>query len=393
VASPAGEQAIADAIAHGKAVIKFVSKNDAGATGSHQYGFLLPKGCWELFTPHGPTKGTKDDRPVQVTWQDGRVTDSVVKWYGEKTRSEYRLTRLEKDFPFRTADNVGDVLMLIPTGPDTFNGYVLNPEEDLEDIEAELGIDLSIHRWVGYVRGAAEPIPEPQTIEQCIERLFGAYAGAQARFPRGDQLTAETWRVLIECDPEFVRESADVKLVRAKEAEYTLFKKVERLLVWDDISRMPTSVDDYVERANVIVNRRKSRAGRSLENHLGMILRERGIPYDARPDIEGVPDVMIPGKAEYDDPAYPVEKLFVVPVKTTLKDRWGQVLKEAPRVGRKYLFTVQPGISAALLDRMHAAGITLVVPKDIQAEYPASQMEILSIEEFIALVRERLGIA
>src|SRR5258708_15498777 len=109
MASPAGEQAIADAIAYGKAVIKFVSKNDAGVTGSHQYGFLLPKGCWELFTTHPPTKGTKDDRPVRVTWQDGRITESVVKWYGEKTRSEYRLTRLGKDFPFRTTDNVGDV--------------------------------------------------------------------------------------------------------------------------------------------------------------------------------------------------------------------------------------------------------------------------------------------
>ncbi|MGH3054644.1 MAG: EcoRII N-terminal effector-binding domain-containing protein, partial [Gaiellaceae bacterium] len=143
MASPAGEQAIAEAIELGRAVIKFVSKNDAGATGSHQVGFLLPKACWELFTRHAPTKGVNAEETVRVTWQNGLETDSRVKWYG-KAKSEYRLTNeLSGDFPYRTADNVGDLLVLIPLSMNEFHGYVLNPEDDLDDIEAELGIDLT----------------------------------------------------------------------------------------------------------------------------------------------------------------------------------------------------------------------------------------------------------
>ena len=101
-----------------------------------------------------------------------------------------------------------------------------------------------------------------------------------------------------------------------------------------------------------------------------------------------MPDVLIPGEKEYADSTFPVGELFVVAVKTTLKDRWGQVLKEGPRVKRRYLVTVQPGISKALLNRMHAAGIVLVVPKEIQKEYPRSDMTILTVEQFIALVMQ-----
>ena len=283
MSSPPGERAIADAIRIGKAVIKFVTKNDAGITGAHQYGFHLPIGCWQLFSPHPPVKGRNDEHAVAVTWQDDRVTKSQVKWYGDKTRFEYRLTRFGKSFPFRSPDNVGDVLVLVPTSPSTFNGYVLNPEEDLEELEAQLGIDLTSRRMACYERGLAPPTLGPEAAKSCIERQFDLYAASLQEFPHGSDLTEETWRVLAECDPAFASQTDDRKLVLAKETEYELFKKIERRLVWDDIQSSPKSVDDYVEKANSIVNRRKSRAGRSLENHFGVILREHSIRYDARP--------------------------------------------------------------------------------------------------------------
>ncbi|MGH3053411.1 MAG: type II restriction endonuclease, partial [Gaiellaceae bacterium] len=242
-----------------------------------------------------------------------------------------------------------------------------------------------------YVRGSTPVPPKPETVEECIDRLFRKYAGAVPKFPRGDEITAATWQALEECDAKFKAQSADTKLTRGMAAEFTLFKLMERRFAWNDINRVFASVDDFVETANRVLQARKSRAGRSLENHFGMVLRERAIPYDVRArGAEELPDILIPSKAAYEDPGYPVEMLFAVPVKTTLKDRWGQVLKEAPRVPKKYLVTMQPGISVALLNRMREQRITLVVPKEIQAEYPASGMEILSVEDFIALVKERL---
>jgi len=120
------ERAIHDAIAQGTALLKYISPNDVGATGSHQSGYYLPKKLWSHFTPYGPVKGRNDDHPVDIVWPDGRTTNSVVKWYGTGTRSEYRITRFGRGFPWLKDGNIGNLLVLIPHTRDLFHAYVLS---------------------------------------------------------------------------------------------------------------------------------------------------------------------------------------------------------------------------------------------------------------------------
>ena len=69
----------------------------------------------------------------------------------------------------------------------------------------------------------------------------------------------------------------------AMEREYGLFKFVERRLCQADILRAFTEVDDFLNTAARIMNRRKSRAGRSLENHVASVPDKQNIPArDAR---------------------------------------------------------------------------------------------------------------
>jgi len=51
-------------------------------------------------------------------------------------------------------------------------------------------------------------------------------------------------------------------------------------------------------------------------------------------DVDGRPDVIIPGRDEYLNKSYPIDKLCVIGVKTTCKDRWRQVLAK-PQESRK----------------------------------------------------------
>ena len=84
------------------------------------------------------------------------------------------------------------------------------------------------------------------------------------------------------------------------------------------------------------MNRRKSRAGRSLENHFDHLLKRAQIPHVIRPaDVDGKPDIIIPSVEAYKDNRYPNNRLFMVGVKTTCKDRWRQVLNEAKRIRGK----------------------------------------------------------
>lgn len=139
------------------------------------------------------------------------------------------------------------------------------------------------------------------------------------------------------------------------------------------------------------MNRRKARAGRSLENHVEFILRKNSIRFDMRPDIDGKPDIVIPGKAQYDDPSYPISKLFIVGVKTTCKDRWRQVLNEAKKIPDKHILTTQAGISINQLKEMHKSRVSLIVPKPLQKQYPdGSGITLLTLEGFIQFIHQVL---
>ena len=93
--SPIAAKAIDEALKHGRAILKFISANDAGLTKSHQSGFYLPKGAWRLYSPFPPEKhetGKPPKSSARIFWQGDFYTDSVVTWYGKKTRSQgYRL--------------------------------------------------------------------------------------------------------------------------------------------------------------------------------------------------------------------------------------------------------------------------------------------------------------
>jgi restriction endonuclease EcoRII-like protein len=122
-------------------------------------------------------------------------------------------------------------------------------------------------------------------------------------------------------------------LVRWGEAEYKLYRLAERQICQSEIVRVFKDVDDFLTTASSIMNRRKSRAGRSLENHFDYLLGRAAIPHVIRPsEVDGKPDIIIPSVEAYKDNRYPTNKLFMVGVKTTCKDRWRQVLNEAKRI-------------------------------------------------------------
>jgi hypothetical protein len=141
------------------------------------------------------------------------------------------------------------------------------------------------------------------------------------------------------------------------------------------------------------MNRRKSRAGRSLENHFDYLLGRAAIPHVIRPsEVDGKPDVIIPSVEAYKDNRYPTRKLFMVGVKTTCKDRWRQVLNEAKRIKDKHILTIQQGISKRQLNDMKEDGVQLIVPADIHKQYPPrSDMRLLAVDDFVRLVRRRLA--
>lgn len=389
--SPSSEEAIREALGYGKALLKFLSPNDCGVTGTHQDGFLLPKrgDVWKLFTPHPPEKGVKSKHEVRIQWPDGRLTNSVVTWYGQKTRSEYRLTRFGRNFPWRDPDLVGALLVLIPKTQDEFNAWILELEDDIEDIQAALGVFV-VERWAVY---DAET-DDVETEDECVDRLFRAFAGTMEDFPSGRLLSEKTRETLDACLRGLRSKPLDEQLLEWVRSEYRLFRLVERQVFQPRVTRAVFgSLDEFLKTAMSIIQARKSRAGRSLENHVEHVLKESGIPFEMRVRVDGTrPDILIPGKVAYEDPDFPVRKLLAVGVKTTCKDRWRQVLNEAPRIPKKHILTIQEGISARQLEEMERSKVSLIVPKSLHAKYPSDRtITMFDIEGFVAFLRRLLS--
>ena len=70
-----------------------------------------------------------------------------------------------------------------------------------------------------------------------------------------------------------IRNAPDREILRWIDAEYQLFRNIESDYYAEVISRPFENMDSFVQIANSVLNRRKSRAGRSLEHHLGFMFR------------------------------------------------------------------------------------------------------------------------
>ena len=192
-----------------------------------------------------------------------------------------------------------------------------------------------------------------------------------------------------------IRDNPDAVLMAWLEREELLFRRLERRIV---AQRLKTgfvsesgeaNVEDFVAFSLSVQNRRKARAGQSLELHLEALFHAHGIRFvrGAETENKNKPDFLFPGSFEYRDESFPVEKLTMLGAKSTLKDRWRQVLSEARRIEFKHLITLEPGISEAQTNQMQSEKLRLILPQSIHETFHESQRNwLLNVSEFIQLV-------
>ena len=193
------------------------------------------------------------------------------------------------------------------------------------------------------------------------------------------------------------RDAPDQALVAWMEREELLFRRLERRLVASRIasgfrSAEGEDVDGFLSFSLSVQNRRKSRVGHALEHHLGAVFAAHGVRCIRGGETENrnKPDFLFPGQVEYRDPAFPSRDLTMLGAKSTLKDRWRQVLSEAERISPKHLLTLEPGVSENQTAEMQVKALQLVVPRPLHATYrPAQQAWLMDLQGFMGLVIER----
>lgn len=151
-------------------------------------------------------------------------------------------------------------------------------------------------------------------------------------------------------------------------------------------------IEGFISYSLTVQNRRKSRAGLSLENHLETMFKTLGINLSRTSVTENKakPDFLFPNIEYYYDQFSNPSLLTMLGVKTTCKDRWRQVLSEAQRIPHKHLFTLEPAISSNQTAEMQAHSLQLVLPESLHLTYSNEQRSwLLNLSQFLKLVDER----
>ncbi len=369
-----------------KIYCKFLSPNDSGETGGHQSGFLVSKTAYSiLFDKQGQKGGAIKKAAATIYWFDNYETPANFIYYGSK--DEYRVTSNRIPFPSANPDYTGALLIFLKKHTGQYKAYIFNTDDEINEILNYFGITpAETNRLIKSESNSEEK--EKLAIQEFIKSLT-------TDFPSSEQMSLEAQRIqnLVFDHNEYIQLKPDDKLLDWTEVEYRLFRAIEHDRYASLIKNGFSDVEKFIELANQVLNRRKSRAGKSLEHHLSSLFTGNSITFTSQGITEGnkKPDFIFPSIESYHNASFPVEKLASLAAKTTCKDRWRQVLNEADRLRsqNKFLCTLQQGISSAQLEEMKSEKVVLVVPARYIKTYPQKyQTDIWSVKKFIEYIKE-----
>lgn len=387
--------------------VKRLSAVEANIFRSHQHEFNGVEGLKKLFGK-GDGKQNFPARFIYLCDDDDEpvISDGFLTWYDAReqhpTRSEHRLYFPTTAVSLCAAE--GDVLV-IGRRPDgsvlvviaedgstianqvqwlfgvtdlTHPGYSIREELETEQDRIAFASRIVLEN-IGVV---VEPPPETH-LDEMLRRFDGG-------FPTTREFSAYARSTVSEISPT---DGHDAALMAWMEREEVLFRTLERHLIADRLSLgFDDDVDGFISFSLSVQNRRKSRVGYALENHLEHLFLDRGIRFTraAVTENKSKPDFLFPGIAEYHNPSFNASDLTMLGVKSSCKDRWRQVLAEADRVQEKHLLTLEMAISSNQTDEMQAKNLQLVLPKQLHSTYNVTQQGwIMNVAAFTQLVIER----
>ena len=334
------------------------------------------------------------------SWYDARINNP-------KRPAEYRLYYSDNEIVSKNAST--DDLVLICFTPANEIIVFIAPKEST--IESQLLSLLKINEVGRTVNITNDQIAEIDL--DFVNKHILSYIGIEVTEPVTDEATKYLDKMIAEFGSAFPTTTAFSAYARGtfEENEIDVINNPDEALMlwWNREGELMELFENHIlqplldggfenkeaflKTALSVVNRRKSRAGHSLENHLKVIFETHGLDFTKGGKTEGnsKPDYLFPNIEAYHDETFDVAKLTLLGVKTTAKDRWRQVLAEGAKILNKHLITLEPAISIAQTTEMTNNDLTLVIPTPVQEKYKPEQLEyIISLKQFIEIVKAKI---
>ncbi len=381
--------------------LKRLSANDTLANGSHQAGPYFPKEL--LFRT---IKGLDDKSVSNPRVQFDAFVDSGTEvrsvtaiWYNNKlrggSRNEARVTGWGGGASaLLDPDSTGALAVFVfrngatDVGSNALHVWVCSGYEDevFEDLVGPVDPGKAVI-WHPGEQSSLIAVSSAQS--SCVLSPADMPPDWLLKFPSAAEIVSHSVRMR-----PLQSQTPDDRLMRRRKCEFEIFQAVEETIEGPKIAKGFDSIGEFLTLAQTILQRRKSRSGRSLELHAKEIFLEEGLMEDetfshgATSEGDKKPDFLFPSVGAYRDGNFPAHKLRMLAAKTTAKDRWRQVLNEANRIPEKHLLTLQEGVSVNQFAEMEEAKLRLVVPEGLIASYPESiRPKLLTVDKFIYEIR------
>ncbi|MGE6697129.1 type II restriction endonuclease [Hyphomonas sp. NPDC076900] len=343
--------------------------------------------------------------------QESISEDGLLSWYDSREKVHHRGPEWRLYYQTNSVTELmdeGDRLYVARQPDDTILFIVVPAGSSLANHVSYL-FGLNIQSELGF--GALEIKGDDDSALDFISRLVLDEMGIEFEDPNANSLDSiiERFGLVFPTTKAFsdrarltlpaidATDDPDAALMAWMDHEEAMFRRLERRIVSERIAQGFLSdgavdVDGFLSFSLSVQNRRKSRAGLALENHLQAVFEAYQIRFErhAITENKSKPDFLFPGGAEYHNATFASESLTMLASKSSCKDRWRQVLSEAARIEQKHLLTLEPGISTSQTDEMKANKLQLVVPESLHRSFTSSQRAwLLNLGDFVQDVLNR----
>lgn len=389
--------------------VKKLSAVEVDTLKSNQHEYNGDKALRGLF---GIDSGKKYLKTKFLFLNDDEVisADGIMTWYDARanhpTRTEWRLYFPTTDVSYRASvrDTLficsrpnGDVLVVIASNESTIENqlyWLFDIKEDNASkfqLKNEFASNKDQFEFVSRIILEQIGVELKDDNDEYLGEMLELFDG---KFP-STKVFSEYARSTVNNTSAI--EDPDEALIRWVDREESLFRSLEKHIISKRLqdgfaNENEVDVEGFVQFSLSVQNRRKSRVGQALENHMEEILIERNNMYSRTPVTENKskPDFVFPCIEAYRNIRYPAAYLTMLGAKSTCKDRWRQVLAEADRIDKKHLLTLEAAISENQTNEMQAKNLQLVLPKSLHSTYSIKQQDWLyTIDNFLIEIEEK----
>ncbi len=398
--------------------IKKLSRNDrswADDPRKHQWGFYIPQQIRQSgFFPQLENLNLKKPHIFSTQFMTfwpatGEFKNSALRHFSNKG-SEMHLTRVPKDeFTQLTPASliIGGKLKVPHCDAHFWFIVVDSSSESAELLETTFDLKADFHFGIFDPASLQRPTDE---IEELIKEIDGHLrAGTLAQYirtvhalPKPEVFASQAQQSYLDrerlskLDPYEIERPGDAIMEISRDIEFKLYKSAElRHRAAEVVSIVASGGSDIV--SGIIrgfpqldatflsaSQHRKSRAGRSFEQHIARLLRDGGIAFEEQVVTGGRrPDFILPSLRAMRNKQL-AEGTLVLSAKTTLRERWKQIVLEKFSCDL-FLATVDDRVSSEAIDDMKRQHIGLVVPESLKNSKESSYSDkpnVITFREF-----------